>query len=366
MPTGTIGLATYRWGNARKAWFLLALYPVVTAALLWVQIYLIYAVSTQGERLTQAQLIDRTTDFYLSWGWIFLALLAGWFWYAWTHAASIIRGLCLSRPVTAAEQPSLYAMVESVCISQGIPTPEVEIVDTIARNSFVTALGNDDTYRLFLTQGLIDNLERDELEAVIAHEVAHIINGDTRLLSISIAFTDLYPLIMNTGRKPRFDESPAAAAADDSLAYIFLVHPLAFVLLMPLAVGFFAMSLIRVFLFLRREHDADAVAIEITKNPDALMRALIRINRRARIPQATQDIRFLCIDNPHGGFFSTHPRLSSRLAAISELTGTPIPDLEPSTPASNLKRFQDNPLLKRVFKKGRGSSDPKPFNTPWR
>ena len=366
MPTGTIGLATYRWGNARKAWALLALYPVVTAALLWVQIYLVYVLLYYRTTITHAQVIDLTNDFYFSWGWLFLAALGAWFWYVWTHHASLIRGFCLSHPVTAVEQPSLYAMVEAVCISQGLPTPEIEIIDTIARNSFVTSLGPDDSYRLFLTQGLIDNLERDELEAVIAHEVGHIINGDTRLLGISIAFTDLYPLILKSGRKPRLTESPAAAEADDSTALLLFVHPLAFVLLMPLALGFFFMSLIRVFLFLRREHDADAVAIEITKNPDALMRALIRINRRARIPFVTQDIRFLCIDNPRGGFFSTHPRLSSRLAAISQYTGTPIPQIEPSTPASNLKRFQDNPLLKRVFKKDRAASDPKPFNTPWR
>lgn len=366
MPLGTIGLTTYRWGNSRKAWVLLGLYPLVTALLLWCQIYAIYYVSNFDAHLDHAVLKALTNDFYLHWSWVFFTALAGWFWYAWTHHASIIRGLCLSRPLSATDNPSLYALVETACIAQGLATPDIQIIDTPARNSFVTALGRDDSYRLFLTQGLIDALQTDELEAVIAHEIAHILNGDTRLLSVSIAFTDLYPFVVRSRQRPRHFESPAAHADDSAnLLAFLLIHPLLFLLLLPLAVGFIVMSLIRVFLFMRREHDADAVAIEITKNPDALMRALLRISRRARITYVTRDIRFLCIENPAGGFFATHPRISSRLKVISELTNTPVPTIEESSAAETSKRFQKNILLKRVFK-ARDPLAPKPFNAPWK
>lgn len=364
MALGTIGLSTYRWNSSWKSLALIALYPVVTFTLFWWQIYFCIVVFAGKYAIfNHAVFSQRTDDIVYGWGGIiFGSALLIWLIFSWGYHASIIRGLCLSHPVTAQEEPHLYAILESIAISQGIATPELEIIETAARNSFVC----DDGYssRIFITRGLLENLANDEIEAVFAHEVAHILNGDNRLLSFSIAFCDLYPFISRSVRKPRMNEpliDERYIREEDWGTVIIL-----FIFLTPLWAGYIATSLLRVFLFINRELDADAAGIQITKNTDAMMRALIRINRRARLPFATHDIMFLCIDNPSGGFFATHPRLSTRLNNLSEITNHPIPEIEPSEAAPMHKRFQTSPLLKRVFKTKKEPNAEKPFNAPWK
>lgn len=340
-----IGLAAYRWNSNRKSLFLIGLYPVITLILFWVQIFLFLMVTTH---YPVAMAVPITTAFFLDWSWVLLLALCGWLYYSWHNYASIIRGFCTGHPVTADEEPRLYAILESICISQGIQTPDLEIIEHHARNSFVCAV-DDDTYRLFITRGLLEALQEDEIEAVIAHEIAHILHGDTKLLSLSIAFCDLFPAL-SASRLHMKDASTKENIEAQASAVIALLNPIILALLMPLWGGYIATSLIRVSLFINREFDADASAYEITKNADALMRALIRISRRALMPTLARDIRFLCIGNPKGGFFATHPRLSRRLEMISMISGTPIPETEESSMAPVHRRFRESPLHKRTFK----------------
>ncbi len=341
-----IGLAAYRWSSNRKSLLLIALYPLITIVLFWVQIYLFLFVI---QSFDATGITSRTHEIFLSWVWLLIAALSAWLFYSWRHQAEIIEGLCAGNPVTAAEEPRLYAILESVCISQGIATPELEILESHARNSFVCAV-DDATYRLFITRGLLEALQADEIEAVIAHEIAHILHGDTKLLGLSIAFSDLFPFISNAA-PPRFSNTVTKDMEEEVARTLIFFHPVIFILLLPFWGGYIGVSLIRVFLFINRELDADASAYEITKNADALMRALIRINRRALMPKLSRDIRFLCIGNARGGFFSTHPRLSKRLEMLSLVSNTPVPEIEESSMAPVHKRFQENPLHKRIFRK---------------
>ncbi len=348
-----IGLAAYRWSSNRKSLFLIGLYPLVTIALFWVQIFLILLIS---QDFSAHSLSERTTAIFFDWIWVVVSALSAWLAYSWHHQAEVIERLCSGHLTTAAEEPRLYAILESVCISQGLATPELEILESHARNSFVCAV-DDTTYRLFITRGLLEALQADEIEAVIAHEVSHILHGDTQLLGLSIAFSDLFPFISNAGpaRTTYYTQRDAEEQAGQFLIFL---HPVIFILLLPFWGGYFATSMIRVFLFVNRELDADASAYEITKNADALMRALIRINRRAMMPRLSRDIRFLCIGNPKGGFFATHPRLSKRLKMLSLISGTPIPEIEESSMAPIHQRFQENPLLKRVFRPAKPNVKP--------
>ena len=366
MSLGTIGLSTYRWNNSYKALILVVLFPLIAAIMFWWQIYVLVWLDTPGYIHTAHSYLATKTDsyFYGAAGVAFAAALLFWLIYSWYNHSSIIRSMALSKSVDASTEPRLYAILESVCISQGIPTFDLEIMEIGSRNSFVCSDG-EGTSRVFVTRGLLEALSADEIEAVIAHEIAHILNNDSRLLSFTIAFCDLYPYLRNTARKPRLDEAPAATRYPEIKPDEIGVTIIIFLLLTPLWIAYILTSIVRVVLFINREHDADAMAIQITKNPDALMRALKRIHRRARLPYGSHDIKFLCIDNPEGGVFATHPRLWSRLALISELGNCPVPDVEDSEAAPVHKRFKENPLLKRVFKP-RDPNAPKPFNAPWK
>ena len=112
---------------------------------------------------------------------------------------------------------------------------------------------------------------------------------------------------------------------------------------------------------------ADAGAIELTKNPDAMMRALMRITGRDKIPEATDDIALMCIENTRSflGLFSTHPPVEKRLAAISRYTGAPVPDPRYLQPAGKAERFEPTPPTEpQWLTQNRGRRKKSPRN-PW-
>jgi heat shock protein HtpX len=121
-------------------------------------------------------------------------------------------------------------------------------------------------------------------------------------------------------------------------------------------IGYLATIVTRFALSRRREYMADAGAIELTKNPEAMMRALKRIAQKEQIPQSSENIALMCIENRKRflGLFATHPPIEDRISAISQYTGTKIPDIDYGTRASDQRRFlnpeqdQHPPWLSRV------------------
>lgn len=114
-----------------------------------------------------------------------------------------------------------------------------------------------------------------------------------------------------------------------------------FVILAILWVGYFATLLARFAISRKREFMADAGAVQITKNPDAMMRALLRISGAGNIPKIPDDIKAMCFENaaPFMGLFATHPPISTRVAAISAYSGLPIPALPPKQRADDANVF---------------------------
>ena len=208
MPLGTIGLATYRWNNVYKAFILLALFPLIFFYVLWWQIY---AVTWLTHSASYSSWL--ATDLIIGpAGAAILAAAFLWLIYTWRNHSSIMRGLAVSAALTSdapTSEPRLQAIIERLCIQTGLPLPELEIMETAARNSFVCSDG-EGTNCLFITRGLIEALSEDEIEAVIAHELAHIINNDSRLLSFGIAFCGLFPLLVEKIQIALPFEPPAA------------------------------------------------------------------------------------------------------------------------------------------------------------
>jgi heat shock protein HtpX len=116
-------------------------------------------------------------------------------------------------------------------------------------------------------------------------------------------------------------------------------------------IGYLASMFTRFAISRKREYMADAGAIEMTKNPEGMMRALMRISGRDRIPETTEDIAFMCIENtkPFLGLFATHPPIDKRIEAISQTTGTPVPSIQPRAPKEEQisNEPQQNPWLTR-------------------
>lgn len=267
-------------------------------------------------------------------------LAAGlWFTVAFFFHGSMMRAASGSRPVTRAEMPEIYNLLENLCISRGIPMPQFEIIDSPALNAFASGI-NRKTYRIVLTRGIIERLSTDELEGVIAHELTHIMNRDVRLLVIAVIFVGiisflaemLFRTILHGGRPNLY-----ARRGNNKNGGGFVVLLLA---LGILVVGYVLALVIRFALSRRREYLADAGAVALTKNPDAMMRALQRISGQDRVAGMPDEVQQMCIENSHAfmGVFATHPPIQARIETISRLTGAPVP-----VPTVSLRRGPTQP-----------------------
>ena len=207
--------------------------------------------------------------------------------------------------------------------------PQFRIIDSPALNAFASGL-NDKTYAITLTRGIIEALEDEELEAVIAHELSHIINKDVRLLVVSVIFVGIisflaqlaFRMIIGGGRRSHYIPSSGSRKGGGQLIILLIA-------LAVLVVGYIFALLIRFSLSKKREFLADAGAIELTKNPQAMMQALMRISGHDEVQDMPNEIQQMCIENSHSfmGMFATHPPIDKRIKTISEMTGTPVPTL---------------------------------------
>lgn len=257
-------------------------------------------------------------------------VLAGsgiWLLIAWKYHQALIDRVTGGRVVSRAEAPELYNLLENLCISRGLTMPSLRIVETDALNAFATGL-NPKQYSIAVTRGLADNLNRQEVEAVLAHELTHIQNGDVRVMVIAGVIAGIvtffgelvFRLIMNgpninlRNRSSSENNGKGAGAAMAAIAIAGLLVGAAWFLSLALR---FALSRSREFL-------ADAGAVELTKNPDAMISALLKISGRAEIPQVPSGVMEMCIENYKSGIadlFATHPPIEARIQALVDHAG---------------------------------------------
>ncbi|MDD9899839.1 MAG: M48 family metallopeptidase [Alphaproteobacteria bacterium] len=262
-----------------------------------------------------------------------------WFVIAYFFHEKMMRAASGAVPVTRREMPKIYNLLENLCISRGLPMPQFEVIDSPALNAFATGL-NEKTYKIVLTRGIIDRLSDDELEAVIAHELTHIINRDVRLLIIAVVFTGIISFLAEMvfrslvhGRRPNYYRRRRSNNNNGGVAVMLLA-------LAVLVVGWLFALAIRFTLSRKREYLADAGAVELTHNPEAMMRALQRISGQDKVTGMPDDVQQMCIENSHSfmGLFATHPPIDRRIITISKMTGTPVPQ-----PQVSLRRGPRSP-----------------------
>jgi heat shock protein HtpX len=269
------------------------------------------------------------------------AAAALWIAIAYKFHQSMIDAVTGGREVSRKDAPRLYNLLENLCISRGITVPKLKLIEDDSLNAFATGM-NDRQYSITVTSGLINNLDDAEIESVLGHELTHIRNGDVRLLVIAVIiagvisfFAELvYRLLLRGG----FRWSSGRSGGDRRGAGIALLIALALI-----AVAWLLSIVIRFGLSRKREFLADAGSVELTKNPDAMISALRKIEGRGELPDATSAVMEMCIDNPREEFsniFDTHPSVDARVAALVQMAGghdpgpIALPGPEPASDSS--------------------------------
>ena len=293
--------------------------------------FLVYVLVYAGALLAAALSLDADLNTLMQIAWIDLLKAApfatigtaGWIVIAYYFHQSMIDAVTGGREIQRGDDPRLYTILENLCISRGIPTPKLKLIESDALNAFATGM-NTKQYSITVTTGLLDRLNDAEIESVLGHELTHIRNGDVRMMVVAVIivgiisfFAELvFRLWFYNGfnfRGSRSDERRGGGAGVAILVAIAL-----------LVVAYLLSFLIRLALSRSREFLADAGSVELTKNPDAMISALRKIEGRGELPGATSAVMEMCIDNPREGFgelFDTHPNVESRATALVKFAG---------------------------------------------
>jgi heat shock protein HtpX len=248
-----------------------------------------------------------------------------WVAIAYKFHQSMIDAVTGAHEVSRQEEPRLYNLLENLCISRGITMPTLRIADDDALNAFATGL-NEKQYSITVTRGLMSALNDQEMEGVLGHELTHIRNGDVRMLVIAVVIAGVVSffgeMIFRLFFQNAFYRSRRGGGGDgDRKGGAGAAIIIALVLV---AVAWILSIVIRFALSRRREFLADAGSVELTKNPDAMISALRKIEGRGELQAANSAVMEMCIDNPREGFadlFATHPSVDARVDALVKYAG---------------------------------------------
>jgi heat shock protein HtpX len=263
-----------------------------------------------------------------------------WIVIAYFFHQNMIDAVTGGEDVTRQQQPRLYNLLENLCISRGIPMPKLKLMDSPALNAFATGL-NRRQYAVTVTTGLLKALNDQEIEAVLGHELTHIRNGDVQLMVVAVIiagvvgffgelffrmFTNLSWNSSGGSWSSSSSRSSSSSSSDSDSkgsggggAIVVVIIAVALIVL-----AWLLSQVVKLALSRSRELLADAGSVELTKNPDAMISALRKIENRGELPGATSAVMELCIDNPREGFadlFATHPSVDSRVKALVQFAG---------------------------------------------
>lgn len=283
--------------NTRKTWFLLAAMFVLLGGLIAALAYYL-GVGT-------AWIVPIAVG---------ISLLGVWTSY-WKSDTLVLR-MTKARVITAEDAPQLHNVVEEVAIAAGLPMPRVAIVEDDAPNAFATGRDPDHAVIAFTT-GLLEVMDREQLQGVTAHEMAHVGNRDTLVMAVAATTAGILAILSDIGLRATI------LGGRDRRDSITLVIALAAMILAPLAAAMLRAAISR-----KRESLADATAVAFTRNPTGLRRALEELAQDNTVVKARANaVAHLWIESPLDGrsftLFSTHPPISERINALRALEGTP-------------------------------------------
>lgn len=295
-------LYTQADSNIRKTWLLITGFLVFIIALGWFFSQLLQ---------NQAILIIAVTFAVVQ------GLISYW------YSDKIVLVMTKARPIEKRDNPELYRLVENLCITAGLPLPKIYILKESQPNAFAT--GRDKNHAIVaVTRGLLENLERAELEGVIAHELSHIGNKDMLLQTIIVILAGTVALLSNFFLRISFWGGGRRSSRDSGGSVLAIVGILA-AILAPIAATLIQLAISR-----KREFLADASAALLTRYPEGLVRALEKISTDPNPLKVANDATsHLYIASPFRGkeqtswlhkLFMTHPPVEERIKALKGMT----------------------------------------------
>ncbi len=226
---------------------------------------------------------------------------------------------------TREQNPYLWNLVENLCIASGQPLPKIYLIQDPALNAFAT--GRDPKHAsIALTTGIVQALENEELEGVIAHELSHVKNEDTKVMLLAAVLIGVLSLIGDWMFRSVFFRRRDDREERDGLGQIALIAGIVFIVISPI-IG----QLIQLAISRQREYLADASGALLTRYPDGLARALEKIRASGTaVARSSTATAHLWIADPKGsspsfwqklnGLFSTHPPIEERIKRLRSLT----------------------------------------------
>ena len=240
--------------------------------------------------------------------------------YFWSD--KIVLGISGAKPVSEKDNKELYRVVENLCIAAGLPVPKIYVINDTATNAFAT--GRDPKHAaICFTTGILQKLNKQELEGVAAHELSHVGNRDTLLMSVVSILVGTIALLADFFMRSMWFGGNDRDSKNNQL---FLILAIVAAILAPIIATLIQLSISR-----RREFLADASGVLLTRYPAGLASALQKIsNDREPLEAANRGTAHLYIINPLKGkqvmgfmanLFNTHPSIDARIKALSEMEG---------------------------------------------
>ena len=328
-----VGIHTQQVNNNFKSLLLLILFPCILVGMVYLFLVILNSLGTSDPAYGVVERVDWDYVNYemmciLPW---VVGIVGVWFAIAYFTNTAMIRRATGARPLERRENPRVYNIVENLTMSCGMPMPKINVIDDPQLNAFASGIDNN-SYTVTVTTGICNRLNDEELAGVIAHELTHIRNRDTRLLIVSIIFVGIMSTIMtlavrimwNTfifgGDRRRSNNNKGGGVS------IIVVMAVAFVLA---AIGYVFTLLTRFAISRKREYMADAGGAELCGDPMALASALRKISNDPGLGDVERDdIAQMYIIHPkqmaHGlmqflsGLFATHPSTEERIRILEQ------------------------------------------------
>lgn len=318
-----VGIQTQQSRNNFRSLLLLFLFPCLIVGLTYLFCYLLNLLAYQGDGMSTAQILNYSTGMFVNLVPYVIGGVLIWFLIAYFANTSIINSATGSEPLSRKDNKRVYNLVENLCMSQGMKMPKINIIHDNSLNAFASGI-NERTYTVTLSQGIIDKLDDQELEAVIAHELSHIRNNDVRLLIISIVFVGIFAMLAQVAMRSIYYSSMTRSRNDKNNTAVLVI-----LVMVVAAIGYFFSMLMRFAISRKREYLADAGSAEMTKNPLALASALRKISADPDIEAVQrEDVAQLFIEHPGkqaksklsglSGLFATHPPIEKRIQVLEQ------------------------------------------------